>query len=81
MNHKWNMEHRIPACESPDGNERTERTCPFCMLVKITVHPPRGVAWREWRTKDGRQLIGTNVPHGCMGTANVRARPEEVPAI
>ena len=81
MNHRWNIEHRIPACESPDGNERTEKTCPFCMLVKITVHPPRGLPWREWRTKDGRQLFGTIVPHGCIASAKVSAPPTEVPAI
>lgn len=78
--HKWNLEHRIPAVESPDGNERTERKCPECGLVKITVHPPYGQAWREWRTKDGRQLIGGNLPHGCV-SAKVIAQPEEVPAI
>lgn len=66
MNHRWNLENRIPACETVDGNERTEKKCPWCGLVKITVHPAHGLAWREWRLKDGRQLIGGNVPHGCV---------------
>lgn len=35
--------------DSTAGNERTERTCPRCGLVKITVHPPHGLPWREWR--------------------------------
>ena len=81
MNHHWNLEHRIPACESPDGNERTERTCPFCGLTKVTVHAPRGLPWREWRTKDGRMLIGGNTPHGCMASAKISPQPEEVKAI
>lgn len=81
MNHKWNLESRIPASDSPDGNERTEKTCPFCLLVKITVHPPRGLPWREWRTKDGRQLIGGNTPHGCIGAAKVSPQPQEVQSI
>lgn len=66
MNHRWNLENRIPAHATPDGNERTERQCAFCGLFRITVHPPHGLAWREWRTKDGRQLIGGNTPHGCV---------------
>lgn len=66
MNHHWNLENRIPAHSSLDGNERTERTCPFCGLVKITVHYAQGLPQREWRTKDGRQLIGGNTPFGCV---------------
>lgn len=79
MNHRWNLENRIPACDSPDGNERTERTCPFCSLTKITVHPSRGLPWREWRLKDGRQLVGGNTPHGCVAAEKVSAAPSEVP--
>lgn len=80
MNHRWNLEHRIPACEAPDGNERTERTCPFCGLVKITVHYVHGLPQREWRLKDGRQLIGTNVPHPCVVNGeNIVPEPREVP--
>lgn len=67
MNHKWNLENKIPASQSTDGNERTERTCPFCLLVKITVHPPHGLAFRAWRTRDGQRFSGNNVPVPCTG--------------
>jgi hypothetical protein len=53
--HRWTLEARIPACESPDGNDRTERTCPWCSTVMITVHPAHGLAFRRWRTKAGAE--------------------------
>ncbi len=28
---------------------QTERACNFCGAVKVTVHPPEGGGWREWR--------------------------------
>ena len=53
--HDWLSapERRIPACESSDGNDRTEKTCPRCLIVKVTVHPPQGFPWREWRHANG----------------------------
>ena len=49
-NHRWNYaeERRLAASEFPDGNARTLRPCLFCGITKITVHPPSGLAWREW---------------------------------
>lgn len=70
MNHRWNIEHRIPACESPDGNERTEKTCPFWACRGVNGAP-----------RMARQLIGANVPHGCVGNAPVSVPPTEVAAI
>lgn len=29
MNHRWNLEAKIPAHETPDYIDRTERTCPY----------------------------------------------------
>jgi len=46
----------------PDGNARTLRTCSQCDMVKVTVHPPHGNAWREWRTKDGKVWVGELTP-------------------
>lgn len=67
--HHWVGEHRIPACDSFDGNERTERGCPLCGLVKITVHPSDGsFPWREWRTAKGERLRGQATPP-CEGEA------------
>jgi hypothetical protein len=62
--HRWNAlpERRIPACESIDGNDRTEKPCALCGLVKITVHPARGYPWREWRTKAGKGWVGDATP-------------------
>jgi hypothetical protein len=62
--HRWNdiPERRIHAVETKDGNGRTERTCAVCWLVKITVHPPYGDAWREWRTRDGGLWQGSDTP-------------------
>ena len=72
MRHTWPDEgdpgfHRIPACESPDGNDRTEKTCAKCSLVKITVHGPQGFPWREWRTKEGKPWHGDSTPP-CLVT-------------
>lgn len=33
-------------------HQQTERICPLCKLVKVTVHPPEGGGWREWRWGD-----------------------------
>jgi hypothetical protein len=67
--------HRWPKAGEPnyrslvaciDGNDRTERVCLSCGLVKITVHPPKGFAWREWRTRDGKPWVGDITPP-CLG--------------
>lgn len=82
MNHRWNLENRITACDSPDGNERTERTCPYCKWVRITVHPPHGGAYRKWRSPDGIESQGNTVPEACTGGGdNVIDKPREMPAI
>jgi hypothetical protein len=60
--HSWDVHRWIRHDESPDGNSRTERTCSLCQMVKITVHPPRGLPWREWRPHDGQLWGGTATP-------------------
>lgn len=42
--HKWGDPMRLQG--------RTERTCAHCEIVKITMHPPHGLPWREWRHPD-----------------------------
>lgn len=32
--------------------DRTERACAHCPLIRITMHPPHGLPWREWRHRD-----------------------------
>jgi hypothetical protein len=70
--HSWNATDpkRIAVCDSFDGNDRTEKTCPACGMVKITVHPARGLPWREWRTKGGKVWVGDTTPPG------IGAKPE-----
>lgn len=55
LHHKWGAPIRFPAEESPRNCEQTERTCLRCRIVKITVHPPHGPVWTEWRTGDAGQ--------------------------
>lgn len=45
--HKWHDPVTVPY--GPRGCEQTERACELCKLVKVTVHPPQGLPWREWR--------------------------------
>lgn len=52
--------------DCPDGNSRTERPCAHCEIIKITVHPPHGYPWREWRTKGGNVYVGEATPP-CLG--------------
>lgn len=42
--------------------DRTERACALCGLVKVTVHPPVGFPWREWRMRDGKTWQGDATP-------------------
>ncbi|MPZ58455.1 MAG: hypothetical protein GEU91_18575 [Rhizobiales bacterium] len=60
--HRWEGHRWIHGHDSPDGCSRTERTCVLCTMVKITVHPPQGLPWREWRTFDGKVWHGTATP-------------------
>jgi hypothetical protein len=45
-----------------DGNDRSERRCVDCNLIRITVHPDHGDGWREWRTADGKEWQGSATP-------------------
>ena len=61
--HKWEDSKRILPSESFDGNERMERICKLCGLIKITVHPPSpDFPWREWRTPTGKTVQFTSTP-------------------
>lgn len=53
--HSWDhAEKKVSvAQETYDGNERHERRCVQCGITKITVLPPHGLPWVEWRTPDG----------------------------
>lgn len=62
--HQWDYdnERKIAACDSPDGNDRSEKPCCRCDLWKITVHPPQGFAWREWRFGAGENFKSDLTP-------------------
>lgn len=64
--HKWNHPVTILPSQSHDGNERTERVCEFCQLVKITVHPPHGFPWREWRHRESAMCMPLTVTPPCL---------------
>jgi hypothetical protein len=67
--HRWpdESERRIPACESPDGNDRTEKTCQHCGMVKVTIHYPHGrIPGREWRRSNGAVIKIEHTPP-CTG--------------
>lgn len=68
--HRWppESERRLHGSQFPDGCDRTEKTCPLCGLVKVTVHAPHDFPWREWRTRDGKPWTGDATPP-CLGTA------------
>jgi hypothetical protein len=72
--HRWEkVPTHLAASETADGNARTERTCMFCGLVKITVHPAQGFPWREWRTRHGGVMIGARVPQCVTIDADEKA--------
>lgn len=73
--HRWNVHdtQRIPACESPDGNDRTEKKCEHCSLIKITVHPPHGQPFRLWRTREGKIWQGDATPPCIPASASEAA--------
>lgn len=65
LRHDWvgGKQRRIPACESLDGNDRTEKECAACRLVKVTIHYPYGQrVEREWITASGVKWEGNATP-------------------
>ena len=63
--HSWSESNPvyIDGHDCADGNDRTEKTCPKCGLVKINVRgADRKMYWREWRTKAGKTWQGEATP-------------------
>lgn len=76
--HRWGdpvtvLKHTASKCEE------TERVCAFCDLVKITIHPPQGIPWRAWRTKEGKRWEGSATPPCLPAWMEASAAPTEVP--
>jgi hypothetical protein len=62
--HRWGEPIAIP--QGASGCQETERACIHCGLVKITVHPPHGLAYRAWRTASGMRAQIEHAPP-CTG--------------
>lgn len=65
IRHRWgaSVQLRNPAT----GNDQTERSCLRCGLVKVTVHAPHGVPWREWRAPgQGQVQVAATPPCGAV---------------
>lgn len=60
-NHRWGPRMLVND-GTVHGCEQSERTCLRCGLVRVTVHPPQGLPWREWRPEGGPQMQFTNTP-------------------
>ena len=67
-NHKWDWlnERRIAACDSPSKNDQTERDCVMCKLTKVTVHPPGGFPYREWRHPRSKTQFACSATPPCL---------------
>jgi hypothetical protein len=67
--HAFGDKINIPANATLHRHNQTERSCIRCKLVKITVHPTTGNAWREWRWGDSthEQFIDPIEPE-CTAT-------------
>lgn len=77
-NHRWDhaSERRFPHTETADGCARNEVDCLLCGITKITVMPPQGFPYHEWRTKDGAGMVWTRRPE-CAGAQPVVLREEK----
>jgi hypothetical protein len=67
--HRWNEIEplRLSGQFTTDGNDRTVKTCAACGLQKITVHPPHGFPWNEWRSRRGHVLRMLSTPPCITG--------------
>ena len=64
--HRWPKEGvHIAALDSRNGNDQTERACLKCGLIRITVHPPAGLPWVEWRRPGSRLQFPGETPPCC----------------
>lgn len=76
--HKWPEDRHAKiflAQETRDGLERHERTCIQCGMTRITVIPPVGWPWHEWRTKDGPVWVGEATPPCLFVVVKQVAKP------
>jgi hypothetical protein len=60
--HAWDHANERRLSSGPDGNARNERDCIHCGMTRITVIPPHGFPWHEWRTREGKVWVGEATP-------------------
>ena len=65
--HKWSDPVPVDAANSPAGYEQSERQCALCDLIKITVHPPEGFAYRAWRYRNTSEQFSAPRTPLCKG--------------
>jgi hypothetical protein len=60
MNHKWGAPVRTAETWTPVST--TVRKCVKCGAEKITMHPPSGLPWNEWRLPGVPQFRSVATP-------------------
>ena len=64
--HLWDRDLKsVPANPALGREQQTERSCLKCKLVKITVHPRQGPAYRLWRRGDALSQFADDVTPEC----------------
>lgn len=64
--HAWGSKVRIAGTETITGCDQTEQRCWNCGRVKITVHPPHGLAYLAWRSPDNPQQFAMDTTPPCV---------------
>lgn len=55
----------VPAAETKSGCQEIHRVCSACSMIKVTCHPPHGIAYRRWII-DG-EMMESDVTPRCGG--------------
>jgi len=50
---------------TPSGCAETERICKHCGMMRITVHPPEGYPWLEWKAR-GQKRVQLDQTPPCL---------------
>lgn len=82
--HKWPHDgeegyRHIARCD--DGNERIEKQCRICGIIRITVIPPNPTeCWHEWKRGKGKPFQMESTPP-CIGGVETLREYSEVKAL
>ena len=76
--HKWSDRISVPRDQTPSGCEQTERTCGLCKIVRITVHPPQGFPWREWRHPNSDVQFACEHTPPCKGSTKEETNDQQI---